>query len=746
MSPFLLILADILSPNGTLVHFPEWGILVFAHVCYNTDMAKRASILLVLLLGGISFTAASTEVARDAASVRDLLSHKYALGRPFVFDAKITFAPLLPRTGFVVRDKTGPIFLWNTCTNDISRITDGDIVRIEGTIDYGDAKDPSADCLHANCLSMTKLADGNPDTPVPIGITQLHEAQHNLEIVSISGTILDVVQDEIDPRYAFLALSDGNESAYVPFKYTPESVSDMERRIGTRVSVKGLKMPCDRNERSSRRIGNHVISRPDLITATEPATEDLFAAPSISRLAQLRPSQLASAGRHKATGHVLAVWGASHVLVRTKDAELINASLSSEALPPIGSSVEIVGLPETDLYRLNLTHAAWRPVSGDSVAQDPPLSVTVQDILKDDLGRTRINPSFHGRRITLAGTIRSINTGKKTEMLIDSDGTFIPIEVRSADNRQTSASVGCRIEATGTCVLSVDNWRQNTIFPQIKGFLLVVPSPDGIRIVERPPWWTPTRLVAVIAVMLVLLVAILIWNASLRILSERKGRALFKAQESKIESELRVDERTRLATELHDYLAQNLTAISYQVSAVQSAYAENNSCTGGLLKTIDRMLQSCRIELRRCLWDLRSDTLNEKDFTLALRNTILPVSGNAALNIRFPVRRSRLSDTTAQAILSIVRELVSNSVRHGKASVIRIAGSHDDTSLRFSVFDNGSGFDPEARLGQGDGHFGLDGVSDRVKRLGGTFTIESSPDNGTKITVSIPAHPATTTT
>ena len=701
--------------------------------------------LFLLLANGFSFAAASPDVINDAATVKNLVTNAHSLGLLFEFDAKVTFAPILPRTVFAVCDATGPVLLWNTCTNDIQQISDGDLVHIQGMIDYGNTKKPSADYLHANCLSMTMVSRGQPDKPIPLNLEQLYENTHNLRRISLAGTIVDVVRDEIDPRYAFFALTDGRETAYVPFKHAFDTVSNLEVRIGSKVSVTGLKVLHDPSDKGARRLGNHIITRPNLISDLPTSVRDAFDAPDIAHLEKLQPSQLASAGRHKARGHVLAVWGKDNVLIRTKSDELIKARLSSTELPQVGMEVEIAGLPETDLYHLSLSHAVWRASSGSCVRPAPPQAVSAKDILRDDLGRTRINPLFHGQRITLDGLVRSVKNGVTTELLIESEGLLIPVEMRFPVSN-AAITEGCHIRATGVCILAVDNWRQNTIFPQIKGFLLVVQSPADIEIVERPPWWTPAKLVIVIVVMLAFLVAILIWNASLRILSERKSHALFKAQESKIESELRVDERTRLATELHDYLAQNLTAISYQVSAAQSAYAENNSCTGGLLKTIDRMLQSCRVELRRCLWDLRSDTLNEKDFTLALRNTILPVSGNAALNIRFPVRRSRLSDTTAQAILSIVRELVSNSVRHGKASVIRIAGSHDDTALRFSVFDNGSGFDPLNRLGQGDGHFGLDGVSDRIKRLDGTFTIESDPDNGTKITVSIPAHPAIKTT
>ena len=156
------------------------------------------------------------------------------------------------------------------------------------------------------------------------------------------------------------------------------------------------------------------------------------------------------------------------------------------------------------------------------------------------------------------------------------------------------------------------------------------------------------------------------------------------------------------------------------------------------------MLLSCRADLRRCLWDLKSDALNEPDFAKAIERTAEPVSGNASLQVRFAVKRHLLSDSTAHAILSICRELVSNAVRHGKADKVQIAGELKDEAIRFSVRDNGLGFEPEKRPGQADGHFGLDGVAERIRRFNGQLQIDSHPGQGTHIVVTLrPKEPPT---
>ena len=231
------------------------------------------------------------------------------------------------------------------------------------------------------------------------------------------------------------------------------------------------------------------------------------------------------------------------------------------------------------------------------------------------------------------------------------------------------------------------------------------------------------------------IVLILFWNAALRILVERKSREVVKAQARKLESELRIAERTRLAADLHDSLSQNLTVIGYQVSNARNTLGEKDQATTDCLDTAAKMIRSCRTDLRRCLWDLRSDVLDLPDFAEAIRRTVAPVAGEASVAVRFVGPRSAISDSTAHGVLNAVRELVANAVRHGGASKIRIAGEVRTGELKLSVHDNGCGFDPSTRPGQSAGHFGLDGIAERIEHLGGRFVIDSTSGKGAKATI-----------
>lgn len=227
-----------------------------------------------------------------------------------------------------------------------------------------------------------------------------------------------------------------------------------------------------------------------------------------------------------------------------------------------------------------------------------------------------------------------------------------------------------------------------------------------------------------ISVLTVLLAGSFIWNVTLNKKAEKRGRELYEERAHHAIAEKKVEERTRLAVELHDSISQMLTGIAMQLEV-------------GNTDTAKTMLSACRSDLRRCLWDLRSRTFEEKDMTEAIERTLEPHSFGAKISVRFNVPRERLSDSTTHAILHIVRELVVNAIRHGKATEIKIAGECHDDTISFSVSDNGCGFDPKAAPGPEDGHFGLQGIRERLKEFAGKMNMESAASIGMKASVSM---------
>ena len=222
-----------------------------------------------------------------------------------------------------------------------------------------------------------------------------------------------------------------------------------------------------------------------------------------------------------------------------------------------------------------------------------------------------------------------------------------------------------------------------------------------------------------------------------RDLVERRGRQLLRAEIDRACSDFRVNERTNLAVELHDTISQNLTGVALELNIAGRKAPTNLPVALDHLGLAQRSLASCRQELRNCLWDLRNRALDEPDMNEAIRRTLRPQTGDAELSIRFCVPRKRISDDTAHAILRILRELASNAVRHGHAKRIKIAGADEEGAFKMSVQDDGCGFDPTGVAGVEQGHFGLQGIRERLKTMNGTMTLSSSPGHGTKVVMTI---------
>ena len=272
-------------------------------------------------------------------------------------------------------------------------------------------------------------------------------------------------------------------------------------------------------------------------------------------------------------------------------------------------------------------------------------------------------------------------------------------------------------------------------------WLITTRNDESAQVLKLPHYLTALNVTLFFIGLLILFLAILAWNTLLRRLVDRRSRELTNERLSAFSSSLKVEERTRLAVELHDTIAQTLTGVSLELDAARDFSRTNIAEMERHLDCASRTLTSCRSELRNCMWDLRNQTLDDISMDEAIRRTLTPHLSGASLAVRFAVNRDLFSDNTALSILRIIRELTLNAIRHGKATNIKIAGCIEGNKLLFSVKDNGCGFDPSNVPGVEQGHFGLQGVTERIETLGGALTIDSSPGAGAHacISISLPA-------
>ena len=397
---------------------------------------------------------------------------------------------------------------------------------------------------------------------------------------------------------------------------------------------------------------------------------------------------------------------------------------------PRSAPVEVVGYPTTDGYFLRLSRAIARRVSGETLAEKKAEALSeehVANLLSADFpGKC----ALQGKRVRIPGFVAEFDKTQQDRktIFLSIAGHLLEVDFSSAPRAAEKIAAGCRIQVTGTCVLATENWAAISSETQLNGIRLVMDRPDDLVVVSRPPWWTPARLGTVVAALVLALAGILFWNRQLRRLSEKRGRELFRERSASAIAELKTSERTRLAAEIHDSISQILTGAAMQLDAGETQAAK-------------RILASCRRELRCCIWDLRGNALEAVNLADAIKATLAPHLGGCSLALDFDVPSSSLSEAIRHAALSIIREATVNAIRHGHARTVAVSGELSGRRLSFSVVDDGKGFDPEDCRGSAEGHFGLMGMKERAKSFNGSFSISSSPENGTEIAVTLEDSP-----
>lgn len=196
-----------------------------------------------------------------------------------------------------------------------------------------------------------------------------------------------------------------------------------------------------------------------------------------------------------------------------------------------------------------------------------------------------------------------------------------------------------------------------------------------------------------------------------------------------------VAERVRLGRELHDNICQTLYAVCLTLESVQKKSA--------LAPEMQERMQQCLAELRRVnqevrsyLQDLEPGSVNGQSFNAALAGMLgsLPTDDEVRIERRLDAETLELIPSPQVAeIMNILREAVSNSLRHGRARQIILRAARSDDSIALSVQDDGSGFTP----GGGRGH-GLDNMQARAIALGGLLEVESNPGKGTRVILTLP--------
>lgn len=196
-----------------------------------------------------------------------------------------------------------------------------------------------------------------------------------------------------------------------------------------------------------------------------------------------------------------------------------------------------------------------------------------------------------------------------------------------------------------------------------------------------------------------------------------------------------IQERQRLARELHDSVSQQLFAASMLLSAITEQQESDNQEIPKTLAQAEKIVQQAQLEMRALLLHLRPAALHNKSLTQGLEELLFELQQKVHFTIRFRLEDVSLSKGVEDHLFRIAQETLSNTLRHANASEVDILFVERDGLAIFRVQDNGIGFMKD----EGNaGSYGLHHIQERAIEMGGTSKIVSVPSQGTIVEVKVP--------
>jgi len=257
-------------------------------------------------------------------------------------------------------------------------------------------------------------------------------------------------------------------------------------------------------------------------------------------------------------------------------------------------------------------------------------------------------------------------------------------------------------------------------------FVLLLRSTSDIEIVSGPPWWSARHLIALgFTLLLLTLIGHFIYS---------------RAERWKLRGIL--EERQRLAHEMHDTLAQSFAGLGFQLQAIRNRMPEDIPAVHQQLDLACDLVRHSHEEARRSIAALRPETLEPVDLAPALEICARKMvqGGEVSIEVSRVGEARSVPLRVANALFRIGQEAIANAVRHAKPACIGIVLQYSEDAVRLEIADDGAGF-ISGREARG---FGLRGMRKRAAAISVHFEIVSAPGSGTRILVTAPLPPRPT--
>jgi signal transduction histidine kinase len=655
----------------------------------------------VIIAAATAQPTAHLPVLTRVEQIRALSAQQASLSYPVRIRGVITMDA--PAPDFFVQDSTAGIYVEgsNVAT---PRVVFGQLVQIEGTTGPG----KFAPVISA--ASVRVLGKGTLPVAKLSSFSHLASGQQDSQWEEVRGIVRSVAIDRTSWREMTLAMRVASEGGEFNLRVPIESEQDFSSWVDSEVLIEGV---CGSLYTADRQLSGILFYVPRLsfIKIEAPAPEV-----SISRLLQFSPG---AGARHRVRlrGVVTYQQLGRALFIRVQGKGL--RVLTEQATPlNIGDVVDVLGFPATGESAPVLGNAEFHRLAHETAPE--PIALDLNSPWEE----------LDGALVRVNAVLLSHELKDDTVRLLLQDRQFI-FEASFAGTSArdlVSLPLNSKVEVTGICLV-----RSGGLWHTPESFRLLLRSGQDVVVLAKPSWWNLRHTLWVLAITVSALLIVLAWVVVLG----RRVREQMVTIRQRLQHGAVLEERNRIARELHDTLEQELSGITMQLDLAADCFQQAPGVAKRALESARQMSRRSMIDARRSVWDLRCQLLESGNLSFAIEQIIAPLVSHANVTVELKVQGTqvRLEGPLEMNLLRIAQEAVANAIQHGCVTRIQVELRYETECVGLVISDNGHGFDVGNTLAAG--HFGLLDMHERAQAMGSQLTIESEPGRGTTVSVKV---------
>jgi signal transduction histidine kinase len=648
-------------------------------------------------------SAGGLPVLTTAAEVRELSRDEAKKAYPILLRAIVTYSN--PDTNALfVQDHTSGIYVeaWRY----IHRVKPGDEVELSGVTWQGDFA-PIVGEPRLRVLGHRPL----PKAPL-IAPEEFVTGRHDSQWVELEGVIRSIRHDRFVTR---LVLVSGNFRISVA---TPGFIGPAVAKglVGARARIAGVGRTVMTRDRQLAGVAHQL---PDLrfvrVMTPPPAAALTEIVRPVSSVLQFTPGH---EWQHRVRVQGTVTYSQPGELYLVDDTGGMRVQTLDEDTPAVGDDVDVTGFAVADEYRPRLEDAE---VSRRGRGAPPPPKVVSAE--------AALGGRFDASLVTIEARIVESVGGRDEQRILLRSGPHVFAALLRGRGFPVPP-VGSDVRLTGVCAVEASEQH----LPQ--AFRILLRSPEDMVVLRTPPWWNAERAAYILAALIGVIVAFLAWVSALR----RRVAAQSALIWQRVKRETELQERQRMARELHDTLEQDLAGIGLSLEAAAQALPGSPKAAERHVALALEQLSAGIEDVRYSVWSLRDPSFDPDDLAGALgelgRQLAKCSARPIAIDVKIHGARSPLPPGVEDDLLRIGQEALTNAVRHGNANRITVALKYEPETFHLIVRDDGRGFDTTAAVPPG--HFGLVGMRERAQVIGARLEVHSRAGEGTQVDVLMP--------